>query len=196
MLLLLLLLFVMMMMMMMMMMTVMFYCILFQLLFQIQHFCKTKSVGGKLRSVILKRIWSHRSTDLERQKLYSMAEFMFYIGWNGFMLRKGGLAPMTDILAALLVYIATLPISVPQIVHGTWKCTNMGHWWNNTERRKTELIWQKTAPMPLCPPQIIHGLNFLLLATFILLVQFLNIFINGTLRNLLRRAEFLFRNFK
>jgi hypothetical protein len=32
---------------------------------------------------------------------------------------------------------------------------SMGHWWNDTDRRKP--VGGKPVPMPLCPPEILHG---------------------------------------
>jgi hypothetical protein len=35
----------------------------------------------------------------------------------------------------------------------------MQHRWNETDRGKTEVLGEKPVPVPLCPPQIPHGLT-------------------------------------
>jgi hypothetical protein len=34
----------------------------------------------------------------------------------------------------------------------------MGHWWNDTDRKKTEVRGEKPIPVPVCPSQIPHEL--------------------------------------
>jgi hypothetical protein len=35
---------------------------------------------------------------------------------------------------------------------------NMGHWWNDNDKRKAEILRRKkNAPLPFCPSKIMHG---------------------------------------
>jgi hypothetical protein len=36
---------------------------------------------------------------------------------------------------------------------------NMGHWWNDNDREKLEVLEEKPVSVALYPPQISHGLT-------------------------------------
>lgn len=130
----------------------------------------------------------------EESKIISIADFIFYTEWTGFILRKGGLAPMTDTIAAFFVYLAMLLLSIPQSSRGTW----IWLWDPSGITLRGEIrndFAEICTNAPLSTTNH-HGLIFLLLVTLILLVPFLNIFTKGTLTNLFRWADFLSRNFK
>jgi len=37
---------------------------------------------------------------------------------------------------------------------------NMEHWWNDKCQMNSELLWEETVPVPLCPTQIPCGLHW------------------------------------
>jgi hypothetical protein len=37
---------------------------------------------------------------------------------------------------------------------------NVEHWWNDNDRTKTVVLGEKHHPVPIFPPQLLHGLNW------------------------------------
>jgi hypothetical protein len=48
-------------------------------------------------------------------------------------------------------------VLLPKLYNVCNRWFNMGHWWSDTDR-KTEVLGEKPVPVPLCLPQISHGL--------------------------------------
>ena len=63
----------------------------------------------------------------------------------------------TQLTPCLICYLTTL--STTKIIHRLRRI-NMEHRWNDSDRKKTNVLREKLVPLPLCLPQIPHGLTW------------------------------------